>query len=112
MNEIKNDISNYYSENNKINNNKYNVGYNNENNIENKSFDIISKKSDDNYNYNLKNIKKSNIKSPSFKRMKTKTSKEPYIFKTVKNNYGIISSIKINASYFLSEYLIPIWFEK
>ena len=112
VNDIKNDIANYYSENNKINNNKYNLGYNYENNIENKSIDVISKKSDDNNSDNLKNIKKSNIKSPSFKRMKTKTSKEPYIFKTVKNNYGFVNSIKINAPYFLSEYLIPIWFEK
>ena len=110
--DIKNDIANFYSENNKINNNKYNLGYNNENNIENKSIDVISKKSDDNKSENLKNIKKSNIKSPSVKRMKTKTSKEPYIFKTVKNKYGLVSSIKINAPYFLSEYLIPIWFEK
>ena len=116
VNDIENDIANYFSENNKINNNKYNLGYNNENNIENsienKSIDVISKKSDDNNSDNLKNIKKSNIKNISHKRIKIKSSKEPYLFKTVKNNYGLVSSIKINAQYFLSEYLIPIWFEK
>lgn len=52
------------------------------------------------------------MKSSSIKRMKTKTSKELSIFKTVNNNYLIANSIKINAPYFLSEYLIPIWFEK
>ena len=112
VNDIENDIANYFSENNKINNNKYNLGYNNENNIENKSIDFLSKKSDDNNSDNLKNIKKSNIKNISHKRIKIKSSKEPYLFKTVKNNYGLVSSIKINAQYFLSEYLIPIWFEK
>ena len=115
MNDNKIDIVNYYSENNKINtknNNKYNLGNNNENNIENKSIDNISKKNDDNNSENLKKIKKSNRKSSSPKRTKTKTSKEPYIFKTEKNQYGIVNSIKINAPYFLGEYLIPIWFEK
>jgi hypothetical protein len=112
MNDIKNDIVNYYSENNKINNNIYKLGYYNENNFENKSIDNLSKKNDDNKSDNINNIKKSNIKSPSVKKMKTKISKEPYIFKTVKNNYGFVNSIKINAPYFLSEYLIPIWFEK
>ena len=112
MNDIKNDIVNYYSENNKLNNNIYKLAYYNDNNFENKSIDNYSKKSDDNKSDNIKNIKKSNIKSPSVKKMKTKISKEPYIFKTVKNNYGIVNSIKINAPYFLSEYLIPIWFEK
>jgi len=111
MNDNKNDIVNYYSENNKVNNNKYNLGYNNENNFENKTIDNISKKSDDK-NSDIKNLRKANIKSSSVKRLKPKTSKEPYILKTVKNNYGNVNSIKINAPYFLSEYLIPIWFEK
>ena len=41
-----------------------------------------------------------------------KINKEPFTLKTMKGDSINISTLKINAAYFLREYLIPIWFEK
>ena len=40
------------------------------------------------------------------------TSKEPFTLKTGKNDSINMTTLKLNASFFLREYLIPIWFEK
>ena len=41
-----------------------------------------------------------------------KINKDPFTLKTTKGDSMNISTLKINAPYFLREYLIPIWFEK
>ena len=53
-------------------------------------------------NKSFMNKSKSNIK----------INKEPFTLKTMKGDSVNISTLKINAGYFLREYLIPIWFEK
>lgn len=42
----------------------------------------------------------------------TKKGKEPFIIREKKTDSCNIVIIKINATYFLREYLIPVWFEK
>mgnify|MGYP002625668560 CR=1 FL=1 len=51
-----------------------------------------------------------------FKKSSTKTdtkiNKEPFTLKTTRTDSINLTTLKINASFFLREYLIPIWFEK
>jgi len=42
----------------------------------------------------------------------TKKGKEPFVIRQKRTNSCNIVIIKINATYFLREYLIPVWFEK
>ena len=121
-----NEINNDYSNN--INNNSLNKENNEIIKIEN--CNNIDYKDEDNNNYNNENnniinfennndnkleSKTSTTKSLNKKKLKkstTKIKKEPFILKTINNGYSCINIIKINASLFLKEYLIPIWFEK
>ena len=41
-----------------------------------------------------------------------KNKKDPYIITSIDSDYGQITIVKLNACSFLTEYLIPIWFEK
>ena len=45
-------------------------------------------------------------------RLNDNISKEPFTLKTIKNESINISTLQLNAPYFLREYLIPIWFKK
>lgn len=108
-NDNNNDIDIFNEDNKNIKIYDYKINYNSENKYKDfseKNKDIKSNSNTDRNSNKKPNKIYSNKKSPN------KTKKEPFTIKTTKNDYGIINTIKINACYFLKEYLIPIWFEK
>ena len=101
--DVSNDLNN--NENNNLNNNNDNTNINN--NIDTTNDKNISSNNILEKYFNTKKMNKSSIKKSSIK-----INKEPFILKTIKEETYSLTTIKINATYFLKEYLIPIWFEK
>ena len=118
---LKNDKSKNVNKENNINGNNKN----NENNEENDNDPEEIAKNNETGNIFTNNTLNNNISilDKYFKTRKTDKSllskssnknstKEPFTLKTTKGDSINITTLKINASHFLREYLIPIWFQK